>query len=100
MTFWNPAAAAPNGVLDGVALRIAGRALRRTTFREGYSIADVDGFLERAAVALDELNRHAMPSLTAEAVLAEKFKATKFREGYDQDEVDDLLDRVVASLKA
>jgi len=38
--------------------------------------------------------------ITADEVLAARFRSTKFTEGYDQDEVDDFLDRVVATLRA
>jgi DivIVA domain-containing protein len=86
--------------LDRVSLQAAGSALKRTRFREGYAIDEVDDFLRRAGVALDEHRRAAPLSLTPEAVLSTKFQATKFREGYDQGEVDDLLDQVAANLRA
>ncbi|QTE30491.1 DivIVA domain-containing protein [Pengzhenrongella sicca] len=98
--FWNPPADGPLHVLDGAGVRGAASALTRTTFREGYEIAAVDAFLERAGIAVDAHRRAAPSSLTADDVRAVRFRATKFREGYDQDMVDDLLDQVAASLRA
>ena len=88
--------AAPIGADD---LRQAARSLRRTKFREGYDVAEVDAFVIEAVAALDAAARAQVPGLTADDVLNRRFRTTKFREGYDQDEVDDLLDRVDRGLR-
>lgn len=96
-----PAATAPlptpvgGDATGGALLRAQVASIHRTKFREGYDIAEVDAFVERAAAALDGTG----PALTPSEVLNEKFHATTFREGYDQDAVDDLLDQVVLSLR-
>jgi DivIVA domain-containing protein len=94
-----PATAKVNPVLDSAQLRAAGGPLRRTKFRAGYDVDEVDALLRRLEAAMDEQRRGGPSSLTPDAVLNVKFTATKFRDGYDQDEVDDLLDKVIARLK-
>ena len=95
--FWRSGEAEPIPVLDSAQVRAV--RFQATKLREGYAQDEVDAFLERAAIALDEHGRGGPLSLTADAVLQQKFRATKFKEGYDQDEVDDFLDRVVVSLR-
>ena len=88
----------PMAPLPGDELRAV--RLTPTKFREGYDMAQVDAFLDRAAAALDEHQRGQVPSLSPDDVENVKFAATKFREGYDQDETDDLLDRVIRTLRS
>ena len=73
-----------------------------TKFREGYSQAGVDGFLEAARTALAEYERSGMPAtpaLSGNDVVNVRFQPTKFRAGYDQDEVDDYLDEITAAIR-
>ena len=78
------------------AAEVLNKKFSATKFREGYDQDEVDAFLDRVAVTLQEMERgESTPrAVTAQAVGDVKFKATKFREGYDQDEVDDFLDLV------
>jgi DivIVA domain-containing protein len=71
-----------------------------TKFREGYSIEEVDVFLDRVERHLRTGGAdRTQPPLTAEAVIDQRFSSTKLRPGYDQDEVDDFLDRIVTELR-
>jgi DivIVA domain-containing protein len=73
-----------------------------TKFREGYNVQQVDAFLERIRVALENIEqRPGSPvGLTPAEVQGARFGVTKFRAGYDQDEVDGVLDAVVSTLRA
>ena len=95
---WKSGAAEPSPVVDSA--EVAAVKFQATKFREGYVQDEVDAFLDRVVMALDEHHRGAPLSLTADDVLNRKFQRTKFTEGYDQDEVDDFLDRVVSGLRA
>jgi DivIVA domain-containing protein len=73
----------------------------RVKFREGYETIEVDAFLEKVAVALEQWERtkkYAGPS--AGQVLDSRFMPTRFREGYDQFFVDDLLDGIAETVRA
>jgi len=73
-----------------------------TRFREGYSQAGVDGFLEAARTALAEYERDgvpAEPALSSADVVNVRFRPTKFRTGYAQDEVDTYLDEIVVTIR-
>ena len=96
--FRKSGAAEPLPAVDSAAVQAV--RFQATKFREGYVQDEVDVFLDRVVIALDEHHRSAPLSLTAEDVLNRKFRRSKFTAGYDQDEVDDFLDRVVASLRA
>jgi len=85
------------GALDGAQLRDI--RLTRTRLGEGYATADVDAFVERAAIALDEHRRGRTPSLRPQDVELVRFRSVRFREGYDQGEVDALLGQVAQALR-
>lgn len=67
----------------------------RTRLREGYSIADVDAFLEHARESL--AGDRADP-LTPAQVREQRFRTVRLRAGYDEDEVDRALDEIEARL--
>jgi len=69
----------------------------RTRLREGYSIADVDAFLEHARESL--AGDRADP-LTPAQVREQRFRTVRLRAGYDEDEVDRALDEIEARLVA
>lgn len=62
-----------------------------TRWREGYSVADVDDFLDRVFHALS--TGHPVPDVDGA-----RFRPTRFGEGYDMEEVDDFLDELAAGL--
>jgi len=65
----------------------------------GYVTEDVDAFVDRAARALDDRRRGAVPDLTAHEVRTVRFRAAGWRaERYDHATIDALLDRVEAAL--
>ena len=73
-----------------------------TRFREGYSQAGVDGFLEAARTALAEYERSGVPAappLSGNDVVNVRFRPTKFRAGYSQDEVDNYLDEITVAIR-
>jgi DivIVA domain-containing protein len=85
---------------------ITGAALRTVVLgrpgwgRRGYSPAEVDGFLARAADALDALASGRAPDVTADDVHTVVFtKPPIGRRGYDEDAVDALLDQVESALR-
>jgi len=106
-----PAPAAPAGALplskttSGPVLRSSALLDKRfttTRFREGYSQAGVDGFLEAARTALAEYERDGVPAdpaLSSADVVNVRFRPTKFRTGYAQDEVDTYLDEIVVTIR-
>lgn len=62
-----------------------------TRWREGYSVADVDDFLDRVFHALS--TGHPVPDVDGA-----RFRPTRFGEGYDMEEVDDFLDELAPGL--
>ena len=67
--------------------------------RRGYSPADVDAFLARAADALDAVAAGRPPEVTADEVHTVVFRKPPIgQRGYDEDAVDELLDRVESAL--
>ena len=94
------AKAAPASVLRSSS--IPDKRFSTTKFREGYSQAGVDGFLEAARTALAEYERSGMPAtpaLSGNDVVNVRFQPTKFRAGYDQDEVDNYLDEITTAIR-
>lgn len=67
----------------------------RTRLREGYSIADVDAFLDHARESL--AGACAAP-LTPAQVREQRFRIVWLRPGYAEDEVDAALDEIEARL--
>ena len=91
---------APDSVLRSSS--ILDKRFSTTKFREGYSQAGVDGFLEAARTALAEYERSGMPespALSGNDVVNVRFQPTKFRAGYDQDEVDNYLDEITTAIR-
>ncbi len=88
-------------VITGETLRTA-RLAGTSWGVSGYAATEVDAFLDRAAVALDELAAGRAPGMTAEDVSAVRFSVTRFRSGagYAMGPVDDLLDEVAVRLRA
>lgn len=95
---------------------LVNKRFKPTKFRSGYSMDEVDDFLDEVVVELRRLASEsenlqlripgsetrlntAVPTITPEDVINKTFPATKFREGYDQDEVDDFLDEIVETLR-
>ena len=94
------AKSAPDSVLRSSS--ILDKRFSTTKFREGYSQAGVDGFLEAARTALAEYERSGMPespALSGNDVENVRFQPTKFRAGYDQDEVDNYLDEITTAIR-
>lgn len=73
--------------------------LPTTRIREGYAIDEVDHLRTLAVRALEQHEQGYLPLVTADQVLAVRFRATSFEKGYDQRAVDDLLDRVALALR-
>lgn len=82
-----------------------------TRLRPGYSVDEVDDFLDRCRATLDHYETGGSAAavsltktsavrglLTAAEVRSVKFPTTRWREGYAMEEVDDLLDQVVNEL--
>ncbi|WP_425860203.1 DivIVA domain-containing protein [Arthrobacter sp. TWP1-1] len=70
-----------------------------TKFREGYSMPEVDAFLDDIRGSLTAWESGRPGPVTAAAVAEARFPMTKFRAGYDQDQVDTFLDEAAAALK-
>ena len=70
----------------------------RTRYRAGYSIADVDAFLDRVEATLGLRPRYG-PPVTAADVAAAQFRIVRVRAGYDPREVDEALDRYEEQLR-
>lgn len=69
--------------------------------REGYDMREVDEFLDRIVLTLEEREsgRAASASaLTGDTVREHQFKTVRLAEGYDLGEVDTFLDNVTATL--
>lgn len=81
------------------AAELTAAVLPTTRFREGYAIDEVDQFRAAAVRALEQHEQGYLPLVTADQVLAVRFRATSFERGYDQRAVDDLLDRVALALQ-
>lgn len=83
---------------------VAAARFSTTTFREGYSIAGVDGFLAVVGPQLAALERPGMlaapDAFSSDDIVNVRFQPTKFRAGYDQDEVDNFLDQLVAAFRS
>ncbi|WP_299038640.1 DivIVA domain-containing protein [uncultured Pseudokineococcus sp.] len=77
------------------AAELRGTELPVRRFGEGYDVAEVDAFLQRAAGALDGTG----PGLTSDDVHAVTFTQVPWRAGYDVGAVDDLLDRLADALR-
>ena len=69
---------------------------RRVRWREGYSIEEVDAFVERVEEAL----RSPSPSMSADDVSGVTFTAVRLREGYSMQDVDGWLDQAESALRA
>ena len=68
--------------------------------KRGYSPAEVDTFLARAAEALDAVAAGRAPGVTPDEVHTVVFRKPPIgKRGYDEDAVDALLDRVEAALR-
>ena len=74
-----------------------------TRFREGYSVAGVDGFLAAARAVIAAYESDTAPTgaaeLSGDDVVNVRFTPTKFKRGYSQAEVDEYLDRIVVTLR-
>lgn len=71
-----------------------------TRWREGYSMQEVDEFLDRVRRTLANHEQGTpVDMLSPEDVVNQRFSPTRFTPGYDQDEVDDYLDEVVVTLR-
>lgn len=88
---------------------------RSTRLRPGYSVAEVDDYLDRCRATLAHYegggragtwpspttlskDAHDAALLTAADVRSVRLPTTRWREGYAMEEVDDLLDGVVNEL--
>lgn len=82
-----------------------------TRLRTGYSVDEVDDFLDRCRATLTHYETGGSAAavslakspgtgalLTAADARSVRFPTTKWREGYAMEEVDDLLDQVVNEL--
>ena len=71
------------------------QALRFTPvrIREGYSLGEVDAFLDRVIARLSGTG-----DLTSDEVRKVRFTPVRWREGYDMGEVDAAMDAITATL--
>lgn len=72
-----------------------GKRFTQVRLREGYSIEQVDAFVERCII---ELARGPAAQLAPEDVQNVRFDAVRLQKGYDMGEVDAYLDYVTALL--
>ena len=68
---------------------------RRVRWREGYSIEEVDAFVDRVTEAL----RSASPSIGPDDITGVTFAAVRLREGYSMQDVDEWLDQAESALR-
>ena len=74
------------------------RRFTRTRYRAGYSMADVDAFIDRIEETLSLRPRYG-PPVTAADVAAVQFRLVRLRTGYEMREVDEALDRYAEQLR-
>ena len=77
---------------------IADAKFSTTKFREGYSMHEVDIFLDQIRGSLSAWESGQPGTLTAAAIMEARFPLTKFRSGYVEDQVDTFLDEAAAAL--
>jgi hypothetical protein len=83
---------------SGAWVRAALSDLTPLRFAPGYSIADVDALLRRAAEALDRRTDGGHVLVSAEELRRAPCAATWWRPGYPRDNVDALMATVIAAL--
>ncbi len=67
------------------------RRFTRTRYRAGYTMADVDAFIDKIEATLGIRPRYG-PPVTVADVAAVQFRVVRIRTGYEMREVDDALD--------
>lgn len=79
---------------------IANVSFSTTKFREGYSMPEVDSFLDKIRRSLAAWESGQAGVLTAGEIESARFSLTKFRAGYDEEQVDNFLDQAMVALSS